>query len=456
MLPATDSAVTVSGRGPFADLEITVNQTAELTNQAISISWTGATATRFGPGPFAAQYLQMFQCWGEPDDTAPENPGPPPEQCVQGATLAFSGAEGNDFPNGFATTRIISRPSWENYDPDVGVIDDDTNVWVPFRSVDGTVIDIGVNPDFVASRGANDFWLNPYFDSRTTNEIAGAKSQSDGSGIELFEVQTGVQSAGLGCGQNRVLPGESDPRTPRCWLVIVPRSDPLTENEGTPFGGEVADRFGVMTSPLTPTRWQHRIAVELDFTPVDATCSIGDATRRISGNWLSFAAALSWSPALCTQQDLPPFSYSPVSDANARLQLAFPSAGAPGMVVSGGALESTDPADPILHAPLTASGLTIGFNIEREVDLTAPDEEIALDGIRIENLNLTPRLVAKLLTQSYQSQLSIRGQLPEDSAYDWIDANPTDLTRDPDFLRFNEEFELLRTSGTRTMGGLVL
>src|SRR5688572_29940152 len=40
-LPATDSQVTVAGRGPFADLRITVNQTKSLANQAISVTWTG-------------------------------------------------------------------------------------------------------------------------------------------------------------------------------------------------------------------------------------------------------------------------------------------------------------------------------------------------------------------------------------------------------------------------------
>ena len=41
----TDSAVTVSGKGQFANLKITVSQTKDLINQEITISWTGGKPT---------------------------------------------------------------------------------------------------------------------------------------------------------------------------------------------------------------------------------------------------------------------------------------------------------------------------------------------------------------------------------------------------------------------------
>ena len=44
-LPATASAVTVSGTGTYAGLKVTVNQTANLVDQAVSVSWTGGTET---------------------------------------------------------------------------------------------------------------------------------------------------------------------------------------------------------------------------------------------------------------------------------------------------------------------------------------------------------------------------------------------------------------------------
>ena len=42
-LPATSSQVTVDGQGQYANLQVTVNQTQNLTNQAVSVSWTGGS-----------------------------------------------------------------------------------------------------------------------------------------------------------------------------------------------------------------------------------------------------------------------------------------------------------------------------------------------------------------------------------------------------------------------------
>ena len=66
-LPVTDSQVTVAGRGAFASLKLTVNQTKNLTNQAVSITWQGGAPTIQGPGRFACNFLQIFQCWGDDD-----------------------------------------------------------------------------------------------------------------------------------------------------------------------------------------------------------------------------------------------------------------------------------------------------------------------------------------------------------------------------------------------------
>src|SRR5262245_39984729 len=79
-LPNTDSAMTIKGRGRFASISVTVNQTKNLTNQAVSVSWTGAA-----PGTnVSSKFLQIFQCWGDDDGTNPDNPGPPPQQCEFG------------------------------------------------------------------------------------------------------------------------------------------------------------------------------------------------------------------------------------------------------------------------------------------------------------------------------------------------------------------------------------
>jgi len=454
-LPATDSQVTVRGRGPFASLEVTVNQTRNLVNQAVSVTWSGGQPTIEGPGRFAGNYLQIMQCWGEDDGTNPANPGPPPEQCVQGAVGGvYGGIPGGLYPSGLAISRVITRTDWANFDPAVGVADPrTTNVWRPFRAVDGTVIDVHTDPGFNPAVQGGSYWLNPYFNVITSNEIAGAVTSDDGRGSELFSIDTGVESSGLGCGQRvQPVPGGGF-REPRCWLVVVPRGTPTEENAGTPLAAS-AEQFGVVTSPLAPTAWQHRIAVPLSFNPVDSACSINAADRRLTGSELFIGALTNWQSSLCASGNRPPFVFGTLSDSLARQQLLAGAAGAAGMAVTPRPL---DPAEipvssPVVYAPLSLSGVVIGFNVERNVRPDAPQAALDLAGVRVANINLTPRLVAKLLTQSYASQVRILA----DPGYPWLASNPLHLGLDRDFLQFNPEFELLQIASAKNFGGVLM
>ena len=453
-LPLTDSALTVNGRGANSGLAITVNQTAKLNNQAVSVTWAGGAPTIQGPGRFGANYLQIMQCWGDDDGTVPENPGPSPEQCVQGAAAGvYGGLTGAAIPGGFAASRIISRSTWPGFDPAVGYLDVvSTNVWRSFRGVGGTEVKSHTDPAFNPSVVGGNFWLNPFFNIITTNEIPGGATGLDGRGAELFEVQTGVQASGLGCGQKVQPAGDGSKKVPLCWLVVVPRGTPAQENVGTPFE-DSADQFGVMSSPLSTTAWRNRIAIPLEFNPVDSPCSLADEERRLSGSELALPAVASWQPSLCLTAGLPPYSYASIGDATARQQLSSNAPGAPGMVVVSRPLTTfSDPKKPLVYAPVSVSGLVIGFNIERNPTPDAPPAAQQLAGVRIAELNLTPRLVAKLLTQSYRQQVSIIAA-PD---YPWMAGNPGHMGADPDFIQFNPEFGQLQIADSRTFSGLQL
>jgi hypothetical protein len=455
-LPATPSQLTVSGRGQFAGLQVTVNQTRDLVTQAVSVTWTGGVPTVQGPGLFGRNFIQIMQCWGEDDGSVPSNPGPPPEQCAMGAAGARYGA-GFDvsLPNLFAWTRVISRPSWGNFDPNVGVVDPlSSNVWQPFRAVDGTEIDVQINADFNPAIPGGNFWLNPYFNIITSNEIPAARTGPDGRGAELFKVDSGLDAPGLGCGQRVQSEPDGSKRRPTCWIVIVPRGEPSAENAGTPFANS-ADQFGVGTSPLSPSVWANRIAIPIEFRPVESPCALSSIERRITGTELLAAAISNWQPALCAQGSLPPFSFANVNDATARQQLLSGQAGAPGLIAVQRPFPAgtSTPSAPIVYAPLTASGLVIGFNVERIPKVGAPPEAEALAGVRVAQLNLTPRLVAKLITQSYVTQVTVGNGQP---GYPWLASNPAHLSADPDFIRFNPEFALLQTGDSRTFSGLQL
>ena len=363
------------------------------------------------------------------------------------------GLPGGLYPAGFALGRVISRPSWANYDPSIGVLDEPTtNVWLPFRAVNGTVIEKQADFSFNPALGGGNFWLNTFYNIITTNEIAGGVTGLDGKGAELFQVLTGVQSAGLGCGQ-KAQPVAGVKKTPQCWIVVVPRGTPTDENVGTPFE-DAADQNGVVTSPVSPQAWQHRIAIPINFNPVDSPCALGVDERRLSGSELALPAVASWQPVLCTGGSLPPFSYAPVSDAGARQQLVSKSPGAPGMVVVSKPLPATsiDALNPVVYAPISASGIVIGFNIERNPTPDAPPDAQQIAGVRVADLNLTPRLVAKLLTQSYRGAVSIQGPAPPN--YPWMTNNPANMGLDPEFIKYNPEFAQLQIGDSRTFSGL--
>lgn len=452
-LPATASQVSVSGRGSFANMKFTINQTRNLVNQAVSVKWSGGQPTIGSPQLYSGNVVQIMQCWGEDDGSVPENPGPAPEQCQWGGIASqFSNPSlGFLYPFGYMLTRIESVVGWPNASTSTGFVEASTKyIWRPFRAVDGTVVNSHYDPTFNPDIGGN-YWLNPYFNSYTTNEVANGKIGADGTGQTLFEVQTGLEAPGLGCAQRLVMAGTT--KTPKCWIVIVPRSTPSVENLGTPFAAN-ADQIGSVTSPLAPAQWRHRIAVPLEFNSLDTACDINDADRRLVGSELSLTAVASWQSTLCLNSSLPPYTYGVVPDAAGRKQIFSPTGGAAGMAVTSSPIPATeaDPASPVVYAPVSASGIVVGFNIERTSRLGASDAQKALESTPVAELNLTPRLVAKLLTQSYRFQV----QSFTTVNYPWLETNPSDLSQDPDFHQFNPEFTALRTQNSKNLGGLVL
>ena len=393
------SAVTKSGSGEFKDLEVTVGQTRNLVNQVIRVSWQGGRPTKPDFGPLGVNYLQIMQCWG---GTAED--GPPRQQCVYGAQKAGNGGQ-NTNSRQMSTAGLID-PLEDRYD-DYRV--DDLS-YIPFVSWTGKTT-TGNKSEF--------------FDRYTSNESNHVRTRGDGTGEDFFEVQTGVESPGLGCGQTR----EGD--SPLCWLVVIPRGD--IEVDGSKRGLTFAE--GLDTSPLLASNWQHRIVFPLEFQPVGAACSISGSETPLLGSDRVIEAITRWQPAWCAD-DLGNFSYTVLSDLESREKLKTEQ---PGLnFISYGVPEQEAPRD-IVYAPVTLSGLTIAFNVESQSSTLAPEPVRLRDGQRLGDIKMTPRLLAKLLTQSYRYDA-----VPVTKK---VEKNPFDISQDPDFLKFNPQFEGLRFPG---------
>jgi phosphate ABC transporter phosphate-binding protein len=405
--PLSDSALTVSGKGAFANLRVTVGQTKNLINQQVSVSWTGGAPTQ-PSGQFGVNYLQIMQCWGD-DPTGPDR-----AQCQYGALSTQTTPS--------AGTWVRSRQI--SYGTRVTLIDPKETLRAPADSLGNAFVSFWA-VDRVRPTNAATSDLNDFFDAQLTNEIPLARTHSDGTGVESFEIQTARHSPGLGCGEPITRGGPPQGRS--CWLVIVPRNS--IEVDGTHHSGSGSDRLD--SSPLSQSNWDNRIVFPLEFKPVSQSCPIGSPQRRLIGHELISDAVTSWQPALCTGGG-PDFSYSQLTDDDARAHVLDGSSPDPALVTNPIPPDQAPPYRPLLYAPVGLSGLAIAFNIDHQPPADASPDQQQLDGVRFNSMKLTPRLVAKLLTQSYRD--AVEG-LP-----DYLKNNPTGLTVDPEFLALNPEY----------------
>ena len=371
------------GAGSADGLEVTVSPTRNLVSQAVQVSFSGLDNL----GQNQTGSLQIFQCWGaRGTDGGPNTAAnaPDAETCQVGA---FS-----------ATTRKL------DLDPLVVGGDWDRNPRptqpAPFAAVDGG--------DFRSEYGVPEY-ANPYFSATTTNELAGVVPDAGGTGTRTFDMQTGSEASGLGCGLR-----EGTPSVSACWLVIVPLpnapADPIVSQLGA----------------LSPSVWGQRMQVKLEFSAIAGSCPGGQARALTGGSELTTVAMASWIPGVCNSRKVA-VGYSTLGDEQARTQLG---GGAQNMVFT------TRPSTELgaRHAPVAISAVVIGYTID--------EYDASNAGAQIRDLKLTPRLVAKLLTQSYFGSVDpfIANEVGTDAP--WVNDQPATLKSDPEFQRLNPQVDL--------------
>lgn len=388
----------------FKNLALTVGQTENLGNQGISVTWSGGKRT--SPGEYATDYLQLMQCWGDPET------GPTPEQCQWGqpasnlGSLMGSNANGRSLSSGedpaqsyggaFLIPPPRNNPNQRAYA-------------VPFTSVKGVSV----------------YDTSTFFSTNSTNEVTAARTGEDGTGQVVFETQTSLEAPHLGCG-SAVKIGTAVTGKP-CWLVAVPRGE--FNADGSPASTDASGR--VSGSPLSATNWANRIQVKLGFEPIGASCAIGNAEQRTVGSELIAEAFTSWQSALCATGTT--YGYSQIGDGEARRQVVSSLQGASGLGFVSDPLDKATTGDSTLtYAPVAASAIVVGFTIERNLKGGTP--QFSKNGTPVTDLVLNQRLVAKLLTQSYRSDV------PNGNNQPYVANNPRSIRNDPEFLRLNPDF----------------
>ncbi|MBQ1445372.1 MAG: hypothetical protein IIZ13_16140 [Renibacterium sp.] len=385
-------------------LQMTVSQTTGLVNQAIKVSFSGGPKNAvIGGNQF--KYVQVFQCWGaigadgKPD---PQATAPDPSTCQIGA---------NSNPTDFMTQG--SRGLFG--DPLLKGGDRETAANAPLVGIDGAT-----SPVDVAS--------NKFFNQTTTNEINALPFDGEGKAQTVFEAQTGAEANFMGCGA-----AKDRPSTPSCWLVAIPKTPDIDQ-----FSYPYAYR-----STFAPSVWAQRMQMKLEFRDAPAYCS-GSAARTLSaGSELLASAMSSWIPAMCSNIKLAT-GFSSLSDAQARRQQAD---NAQPMIFT------TEPSAGALHAPATLAGVVISFNIgmlDQTAGYLGP----------VPQLKLNARLVAKLLTQSYQAGMGLDANSDGGKVFaakvPWAKDFLPSIITDPEFVKLNPGLSKFINKGSFTGGNIQL
>ncbi|UFS59214.1 hypothetical protein [Subtercola endophyticus] len=417
------SAVTVTAASqdtdlataPFPKLSVTVSQTRDLTSQGIQVSWTGAAKSEVPSGQTGGtNFFQIAQCWGADNDTQPDR-----TKCQYGAFGTPGDSRDSLFSDASPATEDVAytAPSRDLFNPAYTAIPFLSATGVTVSSIKDGVKDVNVNVN-----------SNQFFTQQTTNEVSWAGSGTDGTGSAKFEVQTAAQSPGLGCGA-RVVAADGTATGTSCWLVLIPR------------GTADAGGKNITGSGLFYDAWKHRIAVKLSFKPLGVSCTIGAAERQLSGSELIAGAVASWQPALCGAAG--GSAYTMLSGSESDAALAANGTDVQPLALTSRALSIADVPDKLEYAPVALTGVSIGFAIDREPSAFGDIPASAQDSARLPftSLNLTPRLVAKLLTNSYLDSLPTGADKSELGYKSPTDPgkNARNLTLDPDFLAVNDK-----------------
>jgi hypothetical protein len=255
----------------------------------------------------------------------------------------------------------------------------------------------------------------------------------DGTGHTDFEVRTSVENESLGCSA-----------TTPCSLVVIPimglscvdanvecRKTGKAE-PGSSYNVSVGSDPAVGPAYWwAPSNWHNRFVVPLTFEAPPTPCSALDSRSPVDffGSELLNQASLQWAPAYCLDPNRFKYRHNRMSEAVA-FSTVLRGSGAAAFVSS----EQDNPQDVAVgYAPVAVTGFAIAYAMD------LPDNKGPVTSLR-----LNPRLLAKLLTQSYVG--SSLG-----AAHEGMAGNPRGLNQDPEFLELNPDASRITVEAMATV-----
>jgi hypothetical protein len=273
------------------------------------------------------------------------------------------------------------------------------------------------------------------------NDVWGTTT-AQGTGFVEIQIETFLQNQGLGCSATHdcsllILPAEGG--------VPVPAAHPQCGDHSKDLGS-YPDGYANGQATFSPPSvfvgdtcaWQDRIVVPLHFSSLGKSCGFSNPAFSVAGSPMMARAMTSWQSGVCSGAHPDPYSFNgSVEEPEARS--IFQAGGDDDVALT------TDPADgpgkhPYTYAPVGITATSVAYWVDD-----------GKTGEPYTNLRLTPLLLTKMLTQSYQENgmactkqellhppPPVHGQVCDPGVLN----DSQDLFSDPEFKQLNPGLKL--------------
>ena len=248
-----------------------------------------------------------------------------------------------------------------------------------------------------------------------------------GTGQLNIEIETSLENSFLGCGQ-------SNP----CSLVIVPGQGgtPVPPPGGKPenckdhsgdvaFGGGgnalAATTFNFGVGGSGPCSWNNRIVIPLQFAPVPTGCKQRNAAFTVAGSPMMAVAMQQWLTKLCAGNNGMTIAYNSTIAEPQAVQQAAGGVQNVALTTRPASADGVTTTQHFVYAPIAVSAVAVAYWIDN-----------TNNGQPMSGLILNQRLLAKLLTTSYNPALACHNGLPA-GCDNGVDHNPFSIFKDPEF-----------------------
>ena len=420
------------------DVTVSVDHTEDLRGrERVLVIWTGArpsagrAANPFGENGLNQEYpVVILQCRGLDDPALPAAQQLSPETCWTSTRMQRSAV--HDPAHGRVAARPVRRAGGQaaqgRHHPVARPGDLPRHRGAGHQVTPFVAASAQVYPACTAETMPPEAAVGAAFPPA---EIA-AFTDLDGNGSAQYEVRSSVENESLGCSYQVA-----------CSLVVIPimglscdvDAECARTGQFLPGSSNFANQgVDLAVSPSlwwSESNWRNRFSVPLTFgLPPDA-CNVLDdrPPTGFYGTELISQAALQWSPAYCLDKKRFKFQANAMPDSAA---FGLMETGEAAAAFVSGKHETTGQA-AVVYAPTAVTGFAVGYVVDR------PD-----NAGEVTDLRLTPRLLAKLLTQSYLGSDLGRG-------HRGIADNPLSINLDPEFQKLNPGLDTISREAAATV-----